>query len=94
MGSGLHNGAPARCEPRAYADHGSPACSGAGRPGGVGLAGRRTCCWVGAAGAAGLRAVDGGGLALVSAGAVAGCAGPVGSALMMLTGGIDADDGK
>jgi hypothetical protein len=41
-----------------------------------------------------LRAVDGGGLELASAGADAGCAGPVGSALMMLTGGIDADDGK
>ena len=75
-------------------DHGSPACSGAGRPGGAGLAGRLTCCWVGADGTAGLRAVDGGVLALVSAGAVADCAGPVGSALMMLTGGIEADDGS
>src|SRR6202035_3702571 len=85
---------PTWCEPRGCADHGSPACSGAGRPGGVGLAGRRTCCWAGADAVVGLRAVDGGGLALASAGADADCAGPGGSALMMLTGRIDGHHGK
>src|SRR5579859_5235982 len=70
----------------AAADHWSPACSGAGRASETGLAGRRAC-WVEEAG---LRAAAAGGLAVASA-----CGGgPVGSALMMLTGGIEADDGK
>jgi hypothetical protein len=45
-------------------------------------------------GAAGLRAVGDDGLELASGGTNPDGAGPVGSALMMLTGGIEADDGK
>src|ERR1700684_632886 len=70
----------------AAAGHWSLACSGAGRASETGLPGRRAC-WVEGAG---LCAPVAGGLAVASA-----CGdGPVGSALMMLTGGIEADDGE
>ena len=53
------------------------------------MAGRRAC-WVAGAG---LRPAGVGGLAAASEGASV-CCGPLGSAVMMLTGGIDAEDGK
>src|ERR1700722_5974454 len=74
---------------RAPADHWSLAGSGAGRASETGLAGLagRRACWVEEAG---LRAPAAGGLAAASA-----CGGgPVGSALMMLTAGIEAEDGE
>ena len=98
----LHSGEPARrggcqagmkmLQASGHPDHGSPDCSaaGGGRPGAAGLVGRRAC-W---GGGAGLRATDAGALPDASAGAAACGGGPVGSAFMMLTAGIDDDEGK
>ena len=72
----------------AGAGAGAGADAGASCVGGVGVVGRRTCCVDGA----GLR-VGAGGFEAASAAAFA-CGGPPGSGAMMLTAGIDADDGK